>query len=54
MSYSASTRVVTLNPSSTLAANTRFTVTLTGGTGAIKDAAGNPLTTVSWTFTTSR
>ena len=54
VSYSASTRVVTLNPSSTLAANTRFTVTLTGGTGAIKDAAGNPLTTVSWTFTTSR
>jgi hypothetical protein len=54
VSYSASTRVVTLNPSPTLAANTRFTVTLTGGAGAIKDAAGNPLTTVSWTFTTSR
>ncbi|MDT0351679.1 Ig-like domain-containing protein [Pseudonocardia charpentierae] len=54
VSYSASTRVVTLNPSSTLAANTKFTVTLTGGAGAIKDAAGNPLTTVSWTFTTSR
>jgi methionine-rich copper-binding protein CopC len=54
VSYSASTRIVTLNPSPTLAANTRFTVTLTGGAGAIKDAAGNPLTTVSWTFTTSR
>jgi methionine-rich copper-binding protein CopC len=54
VSYSASTRVVTLNPSPTLAANTRFTVTLTGGAGAIKDAAGNPLSTTSWTFTTSR
>jgi hypothetical protein len=53
-SYSASTRIVTLNPNSTLAANTKFTVTLTGGTNAIKDAAGNPLTTTSWTFTTGR
>jgi len=54
VTYSASSRVVTLNPNSTLPANTRFTVTLTGGAGAIKDAAGNPLTTVSWSFTTSR
>jgi hypothetical protein len=54
VTYSATSRVVTLNPNSTLPANTRFTVTLTGGAGAIKDAAGNPLTTVSWSFTTSR
>ena len=54
VSYNATTRVATLNPDSTLAARTRFTVTLTGGTGAIRDTAGNPLTTVTWTFTTGR
>jgi hypothetical protein len=54
VTYSANSRVVTLNPNSTLPANTKFTVTLTGGAGAIKDAVGNPLTTVSWSFTTSR
>jgi hypothetical protein len=41
-----------LNPGPTLAANTRFTVTLTGGTGSIRDLAGNPLATTSWSFTT--
>ncbi|WP_246262615.1 Ig-like domain-containing protein, partial [Arthrobacter mobilis] len=41
-----------LNPGVTLAANTRYTVTLTGGTTAIRDLAGNRLTTTSWTFTT--
>ena len=41
----------TFDPSPTLGSRTSYTVTLTGG---IKDAAGNPLTTVSWTFTTSR
>ena len=39
---------------STLAARTRFTVTLTGGTSGIRDTAGNSLTTVTWTFTTGR
>ena len=43
-----------LNPNSTLASRTTYRVTVTGGTGAIRDAAGNPLTTVSWTFTTGR
>jgi hypothetical protein len=41
-----------LNPGTTLAANTKFTVTLTGGTANIHDTAGNPLTTASWSFTT--
>jgi hypothetical protein len=27
-------------------------VTITGGVTAIRDMIGNPLTTVSWTFTT--
>ncbi|HET7397585.1 MAG TPA: Ig-like domain-containing protein [Intrasporangium sp.] len=52
VSYSSTTRTVTLNPSATLAANTRFTATLTGGTAAIRDIAGNPLTTTAWSFTT--
>jgi len=41
-----------LNPNNTLGANTKYTVTLVGGTSAIKDLAGNPLTTTTWTFTT--
>ena len=43
-----------LNPNATLASRTTYRVTVTGGTGAIRDAAGNPLTTVTWTFTTGR
>jgi hypothetical protein len=41
-----------LNPGVTLAASTKYTVTLTGGAAAIRDARGNPLTTTSWSFTT--
>lgn len=52
ISYNATSRVATLNPSATLAAGTKYTATLTGGTSAIRDAAGNPLKTVSWSFTT--
>ena len=33
--------------------NTPYTATLTGGASAIRDAANNPLATVSWTFTTA-
>ena len=35
-----------------LTARTRYTVVLTGGAGAIRDAAGNPLVTTSRSFTT--
>ena len=52
VTYNATTRVVTLDPSVTLAANTVYTATLTGSTTAIRDTAGNPLTTTSWSFTT--
>jgi hypothetical protein len=52
VTYNATTRVVTLDPSVTLAANMRYTATLTGGATAIRDIAGNPLTTISWSFTT--
>jgi methionine-rich copper-binding protein CopC len=41
-----------LNPGATLAASTTYTVTLTGGAAAIRDARGNPLTTTRWSFTT--
>ena len=54
VSYNATTRVATLNPNTTLASRTKFTVTLTGGAAAIRDAAGNPLTTTTWSFTTGR
>ncbi len=36
----------------TLAPNTRYTVTLTGGATAIRDTAGAALSTMSWSFTT--
>ncbi|MDO2935640.1 Ig-like domain-containing protein [Paeniglutamicibacter sulfureus] len=52
VSYNATTRVATLNPTANLAADTRYTAVLTGGTTAIRDAQGAPLATHSWTFTT--
>jgi hypothetical protein len=50
VAYNATTRVATLNPTATLVADTTYTATLTGGAAAIRDAAGNPLATASWTF----
>ena len=41
-----------LNPGPTLAANTQYTVTLTGGATAIRDTAGMRLATTSWSFRT--
>jgi hypothetical protein len=52
VSYDAATRVLTLNPSANLAANTLYTARLTGGSSAIRDMANNPLANASWTFTT--
>lgn len=51
VSYSGTAKVATLNPSGTLLANTKYTVTLGSG---IKDAAGNPLAPVTWSFTTGK
>ena len=50
--FSTTTRVLTINPSSTLVANTQYRVTITGGTGAVRDLAGNPVATRTWVFTT--
>jgi hypothetical protein len=42
-----------LNPGASLAARTRFTVTITGGANGVRDLAGNPLAgDVTWSFTT--
>ncbi|TFD07679.1 Ig-like domain-containing protein [Cryobacterium sp. TMT1-66-1] len=52
LSFNATTRVLTINPNATLLANTTYTVTITGGTGAVRDLAGNPVATRSWSYTT--
>ncbi len=49
VSRSGTTNKWILDPSQALAANTSYTVTLTG---AITDIVGNPLMTTTWTFTT--
>lgn len=51
VSYNVSTRVATLNPNVTLAANTRYTASMSS---SIKDAVGNTLAGGSWSFTTGR
>ncbi len=52
VTYNATTRTAVLDPASTLAADRRYTATLLGGPAAIRDAAGNPLATTAWSFTT--
>ena len=49
VTYSATTRVATLNPTATLDPDTKYTVTLSS---AITDKAGNALNTTTWTFVT--
>ncbi|HWT23424.1 MAG TPA: Ig-like domain-containing protein, partial [Solirubrobacteraceae bacterium] len=56
VSYNATTRVATLNPSPTLAANTQYTVSFIGNTtSGIRDAAGNALNPAlaAWSFRTA-
>ncbi|TFD70600.1 Ig-like domain-containing protein [Cryobacterium sp. Hb1] len=52
VSRSGTTNKWILNPGSTLAARTSFTVTVTGGTTMVRDLAGNPVSTSTWKFTT--
>lgn len=52
VTYSAATRTATLDPTASLAADQKYTATLIGGTTGIRDTAGTPLATTSWTFTT--
>jgi hypothetical protein len=53
VTYNATTRVATLDPSANLTANSQYTATLTGGGTAVRDLANNALATVPWTFTTA-
>jgi subtilisin family serine protease len=52
VAYNATTMTATLDPAANLAPDASYTATLTGGTSAIRDAAGTPLASTSWTFTT--
>ncbi|TDK28276.1 serine protease [Arthrobacter crusticola] len=52
VTYNSTTRTAVLDPASPLAADRRYTATLLGGPSAIRDAAGNPLATTGWSFTT--
>jgi hypothetical protein len=53
VSYDPVTFTATLTPSATLAASTGYTASVTGGTGGVRDVAGNTLSaTSSWSFTT--
>lgn len=52
VTYNSTTRTATLDPAATLAADATYTATLVGGSSAIRDAAGTPLVTTSWSFTT--
>jgi Bacterial Ig-like domain/Abnormal spindle-like microcephaly-assoc'd, ASPM-SPD-2-Hydin len=42
-----------LNPTANLVSGTSYTATLTGGATAIRNAAGTPFATTSWSFTTA-
>ncbi|RAM35641.1 serine protease [Arthrobacter globiformis] len=53
VSYDAATRTATLNPEGLLNASQKYTATLTGGSSAVRDAAGTPFVTGSWSFTTA-
>jgi hypothetical protein len=53
VTYDAANRVATLTPSQTLAPSTTYTVTVSGGSGGVKDLAGNALARdYIWSFTT--
>jgi hypothetical protein len=54
VSYDAATRKATLNPNVDLQAATAYTATVKGGSGGVKDVAGNPLgADRTWRFTTA-
>jgi len=55
VSYDEKSNTVTLKPSSTLAANTKYTARVKGGTSSAKDKTGNPLASDKvWSFTTGK
>ena len=53
VTYDSATDTVTLDPTASLAGNTTYTATITGGSGGAKDLSGNALTSdMVWSFTT--
>ncbi|WP_258803421.1 S8 family serine peptidase [Pseudarthrobacter sp. NS4] len=52
VTYNATARTATLDPAAGLPADGTYTATLVGGTSAIRDTAGTPLASVSWSFLT--
>src|SRR5215216_4764787 len=55
VTYDPTTKKATLTPSSALEAGVIYTATVKGGTGDVKDLAGNALATdTAWSFTTRR
>ena len=52
VTYNATTMTATLDPAANLAPDASYTASLVGGASAIRDTAGTPLTSISWTFTT--
>jgi hypothetical protein len=54
VTYNSTAKAATLDPDADLAAGTTYTATIRGGTGGVKDVAGNALATdKTWTFTTA-
>jgi hypothetical protein len=54
VSYDATAKKALLNPSADLEAGATYTATIKGGTGGVKDLAGNPLANdKTWSFTTA-
>lgn len=54
VTYNGTDKAATLNPNADLAADTTYTATIRGGSGGVKDAAGNALASdKTWTFTTA-
>ena len=52
VTYNSTDKVATLNPDADLAAGTTYTATIKGGSGGVKDVAGNALASdKTWTFT---
>ena len=52
VTYNATTMTATLDPAASLAPDASYTASLVGGASAIRDTAGTPLASISWTFTT--
>jgi hypothetical protein len=54
VSYDATAKKATLNPSANLEAGATYTATVKGGANGVKDLAGNPLASdKSWLFSTA-